>query len=88
MRAYSGVLGELPYGVVEQDEDFLFVYKPANVSMEPKDEFHTKVAAYIQSRFRFEPRVVLPIEKCCSGIAVFAKSATAERHFFKTHVKG
>merc|ERR1712137_5676 len=77
-----------PYQIVEQDEDYLFVHKPSNVSMEPKDTFHQEVASYVQSRHQFQPRVVFPIEKGCSGIAVFAKNATAERHFFKVHSKG
>ena len=74
--------------VIEEDEDFFFIYKPSNVSLESKQEFHQMIQQYGMKKYNFEPRVLFPLEKGASGIAVFAKTHTAERYFYKTYTFG
>lgn len=76
---------DLEVHVIEEDEDFFFVTKPSNISIEPNQDFHTLIKQFGKRRYNFEPKVLFPLEKVSSGITVFGKSATAERHFFKVY---
>lgn len=74
--------------IIEEDEDYFFVFKPSNVSLESKQEFHQLIQQYGKIKYDFEPRVIFPLEKASSGICVFAKSYTAEKHFFNVFSNG
>ena len=78
----------VPLQIIEEDEDFFFVNKPPDVSLETNQYFHQSIKEYGKQKYNFEPRVLFPLEKVSSGVAVFAKTFTAERHFFKSYSYG
>lgn len=73
--------------IIDEDEDFFFVNKPSQVSLETNKEFHLLIKQFGKRRYNFEPKVLFPLEKISSGITVFGKTATAERHFYKSYAK-
>lgn len=73
--------------VLQEDDDYFFISKPGGLSVvgeaATSTSFHGLVTEFARMHFGYHPNLLHRLDKCTSGLMVYAKNDEAGRHYLR-----